>query len=351
MNRKPSTIDPLNVLAVTTIGLLFFSGKGFSQEAFDLNKSEIVRITDADKIFFETVDSIRADFEKIAEATPAFLAAETAAKKLAGDPKNNLLKAALIDARSKVLEEKSIGLRNIIAKAERLDKNFHDMSKQMEGQIADAQAAIDDEIAAEEGEADFLTKALEQLIKLEKHLPNADQQLAFINVTQREKEDLIEFKKALEVAELQMDLAKDGVTLQQRRMVVLAQIRLEATEEYMALRLAMASARADQSTFAAIAKNDLTSLGVIADEERLAKLIERPKIKYQSPAESSGLRGGYSFVDLPSKVRTEETTLKSNRSIIERFEKRLLERQQQRTAEKEDEKSSTPINTFSQRKE
>jgi hypothetical protein len=324
-------------LSGTALAVMLFGLPNCSLAQDSLEKSEIVKITDADKAFFATVDEIRSDFQKIAESSPAFIAAEQAAMDLAKDPDNNDLKRKMVAARSQVLHEKSIVLRKAAENADRLESVYANLKKQIDGQIADAQAAISLENEQEREEVNFLSEALDELLKLEPHLQAAGPEMVSSNLqaallmTQEEKEKLNEFKGLIEVAEMQMELAKDSVNLHQRRMGVLAQIRLQASDEYAALRIAMANARTDQVIFASIAKNDLSFLKTIEDEERLAEMGTRQPFKYDSPTKSSSFRSGYRFGELPNRINPDVQVLSSNQETIDRVKRKVESYEQQTT--------------------
>jgi len=327
----------MNWLSGTTLAVMSFGIPNYSIAQENLEKSEIVKITDADKAFFATVDEIRSDFQKIAESSPAFIAAEQAAAELAKDPDNNDLKRKMVAARSQVLYEKFELLRKATKNAERLESVYDNLKKQVDGQIADAQAAVSRENELEREEVNFLSEALEELLKLEPHLQFSGPEMvsndlqAALLMTQEEKAKLNDFKGLIEVAEMQMELAKDSVNLQQRRMAVLAQIRLQASDEYAALRIAMANARTDQMIFASIAKNDLSFLKTIEDEERLAEMAARQPVKYNSPTKSSSFRSGYRFGELPSRTSPDVQVLSSNQETIDRVKRKVESYEQQTT--------------------
>lgn len=291
-----------------------------------MNKSEIVRINDPQQAFFETVNECHEAFTKVAEKSPAFLDAEETAKRLAEDPDNIALKREMIKDRTKVVYEKMNLLRNATHYRDQLDSNFENFKQQLDAEIVDANNAITQKKEEEGEEARFLSASIEQLKMFEEYLPQlGDGNPSDVPLSEEEKQMLLDFKHALEIAETKMELAKDNSNLQTRRVAVLAEIRIRASKEYMAIRTAMAHARSDQIVFAGIAENDLTYLDVLEDEERLNAMLGRQPVQYQRQSGSFAFRGGYQFGEI-NQPSDRGITVPSSQDDIDRIEEKLNRR-------------------------
>ena len=294
-----------------------------------MKKSEVVHLTDAQEDFFGTVNQCREAFEKVALESAAFDKAENTSKRLGNDPRNIGLKRQMIKDRTAVVFEKMNLLRAATCMRSQLDTRYQGFKQQLDAQIVDASDAVARKQNEGDAEAQFLAQSIKQLEKLEEFLPYLGNEASGESpLTEEEKQKLQDFKHVLEVAEMQMELAKDNSNLQTRRIAVLAEIRIRATQEYMSIRTAMAHARSDQIVFAGIAENDLTYLDVLEDEERLNKMLGRKLVEYEGQGKSTVFRGGYQFGEIEQPV-DKGTTISSSRKAIDRIGNKLKKRELQ----------------------
>lgn len=291
-----------------------------------MRKSEVVKISDTQDEFFKTIEQCRTAFDQVAQRSAAFQKAEETAQKLARDPQNTELKRQMVADRFEVVEEKMESLREATSIGPQLDSQYQRFKQQLDARILDAKQAVKQKHAEEEVEAKFLYESIDQLKQLEAFLPYLGEQASRNSpLSEVEKQKLRDFKNALEMAEVRMELAKDNANLQTRRAAILAEIRIKATKEYVAIRTAIAHARSDQAIFAGITRNDLTYLDVIEDELVYSEMLQRQPIEYQRQSGSSAFRGGYQFQNFQSPQPGNDP-VPSSRSIIDRIDSKLKQR-------------------------
>ena len=284
------------------LGVLSIAPASFSQDK--LAPSVIIEIKNPAEEFAAKVDQIGSAFEAVGEQTDAWTRADAAAKDLASDPDNATLKRRAIASRADLLDEKIGRLRSASDLGSAVEQAYRNYTRQIDAEVQEAKADLAQTDLAQSGEVRFLSQCLEQLVKLESatlaHPVRGppDSLNESLELSDEDKEQLAMFQSVVDVAELQLENARNANQLSDRRLLILTESRIQAAREYLAIRKAVSMAKQDQIAFIGIARNDLTYLKLIDSEERLAAQRARKPLEYPSGARPSFLRGGYRFGEL-----------------------------------------------------
>ena len=299
--------------------------------------SEVFEITDPEIAYQRQCDAIREAFEHIAGRSSNWDAAEKAIKALAEDPTNVHLKKQMVATRALVIEEMLFKLRHATKAAKGIDQTYKNHVNQLDAEIADSTANILENQASVSKESRFLADCLDELLKIEQQLPNTalvstgQNPTEVIELTEAEQLLIAQMEAQISAAEQQLDISGHAKTLNQQNITALAEMKIEAAREFLAIRKAVCRAKLDQVSLAGVARNDLSYLNLIETKERLAAMRARKSINYPNVSGSSMFKGGYRFDSSKPQNNQSNDDLQSlvNQDRIDRLKKKVVEANQE----------------------
>ena len=275
--------------------------------------SEVFEIKDPEVAYQRQCDAVRDAFKNVASRSANWDAAEKAIKALAADPANAELKKKMVAARAPVIEEMLEKLRHATQSAAGIDQAYKNHVNQLDGEIADSVASIANNERSVSQDTRFLTECLTELVKIEKQFPNnalvstGTHPEKMIALTEQEQLLIAQMEAQISAAEQQLEINRNARTLNEENVAALAEMKIEAAREFLAIRKAVCRAKLDQVSLAGVARNDLSYLNLIETKERLAAMRARKAIEFPSISDSSIFRGGYQFDDDTETKRDRST--------------------------------------------